>query len=278
MSSLSLKLSGSTAQSLFSDLGCFVEYRFINETESTNTVLKEDAEGCTDSIVHLLAADHQTAGRGTRGRCWVTPEDALMFTLSIPVPDGYDPGICPIKAGIAVVRALREVGYSVSLKWPNDLMFNGSKFGGILCEVAKTPTVRLPCGACSTKRVLVGIGINLKTSAASKTTNGWSIEGLCGDRVISIDERTELLCRICASVVSELSPDALGTNASYEWQLVDGFYGKEIFFESEAFGIVRGTDVGIDMYGRILIMIEADKIRSYSSGSIINPDDVVNNH
>lgn len=276
MSSLSLKLSSSKAQALFAELGCSVEFRFIDETESTNIVMKSDEEGCTDAKVRLLAADLQTAGKGTRGRRWITPEDALLFTLSIPIPDGFDPGICSIKSGIAVVKVLREAGYSASLKWPNDLMLNDAKFGGILCEVAKTHPVRLPCGASSTKRVLVGIGINLKISEAAKTTNGWNILGLCGERIVSIDERTELLCRICASVVRDLHSESLKRDASEDWKLVDGFFGKEIHFESEVFGIVRGRDVGIDTNGRILIMIEADRIRAYSSGSIMHPDNCEN--
>lgn len=276
MTSHSLKLSSSTAEAFFADSGCSIDFCFTEETESTNIVLKEEAEGCFDSTVRLLAADRQIAGKGTRGRSWVTPEDALLFTLSIPVPDGYDPGICPIKAGIAVVTSLREAGYSPSLKWPNDLMLNDAKFGGILCEVVKTPPVRMCCGASSTKRVLVGIGINLKISAESKTTNGWNVSGLCDDKVISIEERTELLCRICDSVVRYLSPDSLYRDVSDVWKLVDGFYGKEIFFESESFGIVRGIDAGIDPKGRILIMIEADKIKAYSSGSIMHPDNCEN--
>ena len=93
MTSHSLKLSSSTAEAFFADSGCSIDFCFTEETESTNIVLKEEAEGCFDSTVRLLAADRQSAGKGTRGRSWVTPEDALLFTLSIPIPDGYDPQV-----------------------------------------------------------------------------------------------------------------------------------------------------------------------------------------
>jgi BirA family biotin operon repressor/biotin-[acetyl-CoA-carboxylase] ligase len=92
----------------------------------------------------------QWAGRGHKGRRWRSPEGNLFVSFVGP-PFQRDLGIFPsVLFGFIVVQSLRFLGVRTSLKWPNDLIFNDAKLGGILIQ--ERP-----------EQFLVGIGINLRT-------------------------------------------------------------------------------------------------------------------
>ncbi len=98
----------------------------------------------------LVVADRQSAGRGRRGRRWVSDTPlGLWCTVARDWPAG-DVGPLSLRVGLAVACGVESMarGLRVEVKWPNDLLVAGRKLGGILCERAG--------GA-----VLVGIGINV---------------------------------------------------------------------------------------------------------------------
>jgi BirA family transcriptional regulator, biotin operon repressor / biotin---[acetyl-CoA-carboxylase] ligase len=101
-----------------------------------------------------IVADQQIAGRGRRGRSWISPKGNLHASALM-----IDP--CPLAhaaqlgfvAGVALARATRDLGAAdVGLKWPNDLMLGGAKCAGILLEGVSLGTQRAAC--------VVGIGVN----------------------------------------------------------------------------------------------------------------------
>ncbi len=100
-------------------------------------------------------AEYQTGGRGRRGRTWLTPAGsniALSLGKSVPISISE---VAPLSlvVGIAVVTAMNRVGVSdVRLKWPNDILLNGAKVGGILIELA---------GIANPLSIVIGIGINM---------------------------------------------------------------------------------------------------------------------
>src|SRR5579875_3211553 len=126
-------------------------------TGSTNAdLLARAAAGAPEGVV--LAAEEQTAGRGRRGRAWVSPpRAALTFSLLVR-PAAVPParrGWLPLLAGVAAAEAVRTAaGAEAWLKWPNDLLAAAAggaprgKLGGILAEAVG--------GA-----VVIGIGINV---------------------------------------------------------------------------------------------------------------------
>ncbi len=100
-----------------------------------------------------VIAEEQTAGRGRAGRTWHSPPGAGLW-LSTTFPGrGDEPGLT-LLVGIAVARAIEEVapGLRVEIEWPNDVVIDGGKVAGILCE-------RL--GAEGAGGVVVGIGVNV---------------------------------------------------------------------------------------------------------------------
>lgn len=98
----------------------------------------------------LVLADRQSAGRGRRGRRWISDTPlGLWFTVARAWTGG-EVGALALRFGLATARAVETVarGLRVDVKWPNDLFVNGRKLGGILCERADGI-------------VLAGIGLNV---------------------------------------------------------------------------------------------------------------------
>src|SRR5687767_15301319 len=84
----------------------------------------------------LIAAEEQTAGRGRRGRRWHSaPGAGATFSLGCRINRPVrELAALSLVAGVAAARALRTLGTDARLKWPNDLVVDGAKLGGILVE------------------------------------------------------------------------------------------------------------------------------------------------
>src|SRR5690606_24931020 len=110
--------------------------RYVETTGSTNADLLEAATaGAPDRGV--LATGHQTAGRGRLDRRWDAPPgtNLLVSILFRHVPE--IPGDLTRRVGVAAVDAVRSTtGAGAVLKWPNDVMLEGRKLGGILAQRA----------------------------------------------------------------------------------------------------------------------------------------------
>lgn len=164
-------------RALFDADGVVSELQVVDETGSTNVDLRAAAvAGAPEGVV--LAAEHQTAGRGRLDRRWVAPpRSGLTFsTLLRPttVPARRWPWL-PLLAGCAVVDGLAVAGgLAVRLKWPNDVLADERKLGGILLERVETPT-----GPAA----VVGVGLNVTTTAEelSQATERGSTEGAEGE-------------------------------------------------------------------------------------------------
>ncbi len=111
---------------------------WMAETGSTNDEASRLARaGAGEGTV--VGADHQTAGRGRRGRAWVDdPGMALMFSVILrPRVSPVDAGLLPIVVAVGLADALDACGVpDVGIAWPNDILTGGAKVAGILCEMA----------------------------------------------------------------------------------------------------------------------------------------------
>ena len=104
----------------------------------------------------IVVAHRQTRGRGRVGRTWhAPPEGNLSFSIAVELagPTAETVPLLPLAAGIAAHKAVDETGASAALKWPNDVLIDGRKLAGILCETARLS----PEGALA----IVGIGVNI---------------------------------------------------------------------------------------------------------------------
>ncbi len=140
--------------------GRFADVRWFAELDSTNRLAADLVRaGAPDGVV--VGADHQTAGRGRRGRTWDSRPGASLLVSVILRPA---PALVTLAAGVAAAEACEAVaGVAVGLKWPNDLLLDGAKLGGILSELVGDAAV-------------VGLGLNLAWAPAGAAMLGAEVD------------------------------------------------------------------------------------------------------
>ena len=129
------------------------------ELPSTSDEAKALAEAGAEHG-EVVVAERQTAGRGRRGRGWVSaPRRSVAFSVVLR-PEGLPPARAPeltLVAAVAVCDALRHSGVEAGIKWPNDVLVRGRKIAGILTE--------LSAEADLVHWVVVGVGVNVNLRA-----------------------------------------------------------------------------------------------------------------
>lgn len=146
----------------------------LHETRSTNDTLL----AMPPAAIHgwVVFADAQSSGRGRHGRPWWSPPGAgLYLSLGWVFPGLDRAGLGPLslRMGLALAEALAPwAAPRLRLKWPNDLLAEGSKLGGVLVE-----TRRL-CGAGAGVAAVVGVGVNLEAAPDRGFTGGESTTSL----------------------------------------------------------------------------------------------------
>lgn len=151
-----MKFSAADLQQIRADATFCSSLHYLEETTSTNAVLKQMAlEGAGEGAVVLAA--RQTEGRGRLGRSFFSPEGGLyMSVLFRPTVSVQNPLMLTAAAAVAVSRAIEKV-YSLEtkIKWVNDIYVEGKKVCGILAEGQIDP--QKP----TEPAVILGIGINI---------------------------------------------------------------------------------------------------------------------
>jgi BirA family biotin operon repressor/biotin-[acetyl-CoA-carboxylase] ligase len=142
------------------------------------------AAGAPDGTA--VVADAQTRGRGRAGRAWhTTPERGLALSLLLHA--GCERGVLallPLAAGLAAARALERLGAQPELKWPNDVLLDGRKVAGILCEVRRL----LAAAGGAGDFAVVGVGVNVAQVAGefppgiAETATSLALAGVATDR------------------------------------------------------------------------------------------------
>ena len=130
---------------------------FARETNSTNLWIKRLAkEGASEGTLAL--AEFQSAGRGRLGRSWEVPEGTSVM-MSILLRPKFEPQYAPtltLVMGMAVAKAVKSLGFDVSIKWPNDVVVSHKKICGILTEMGVRD------GKIDYAVIGVGINVNIK--------------------------------------------------------------------------------------------------------------------
>ncbi|MBQ7886715.1 MAG: biotin--[Clostridia bacterium] len=157
--------------------GC--EIVCFEEIDSTNKyarkIARENAKHGT-----LVIADKQTAGRGRRGRGWISPEGEGIFMSLIVRPDAPPAQAAKLSLtlALAVAGAIeRETGLDARIKWPNDIVIGGRKVCGLLLEMDAT--------AEKVESIVAGVGINVHQTAFDEeiARTASSLDLLSGRRV-----------------------------------------------------------------------------------------------
>jgi len=218
--------------------------------DSTNTRLLESFPPASGAASVLLA-EHQWGGRGRRGRGWVAPPGgAICLSVAWQYPDMPDDlSALSLVTGLAVVNALQDLGVrGVRLKWPNDLVTERGKLGGILIEM------RAEAGG--PVHVVIGIGINVLLDEAARETiaqTGNVADDLAAHEV-PVPDRNDIVAALLGRLVNALEDFPRDGLAPYlpDWQQRDALHGQEVRIEN-AGESTRGVARGIDAHGALLV-------------------------
>lgn len=149
----------------------FGSVRFVGTTGSTNADLLAAArDGASEGLV--LVADHQTAGRGRRGRSWVAPPGAALLASVLLRPRAGSAALTLLSpaVGLAVRDACADAGADVRLKWPNDVIARVPGEAGAPGEAKLAGVLAESDVAGGTAAVVAGFGVNLLSHPALSAT------------------------------------------------------------------------------------------------------------
>ena len=234
---------------------------YFQETESTNSRAKEAAlSGCPEGA--LFVAEHQTAGRGRRGRNWFSaPQHGLCMTLVLRPPFA-PPGLSllPLLTAVAVSEAVEEAsGLRAEVKWPNDLLIGGKKICGILTEAS----ISLENGFID--YVVLGVGVNV-----CAPQNGFpnELENTAG--AIFSSSKDDIKNRLTAEFLNrfmEYSGDAKRANYAAEYKKRSFVLGRKVLVLRNG-NSTGATALDIDESCHLLVRYDDGTTEYLSSGEI----------
>lgn len=224
----------------------------LNAVDSTNAfLLKQEST----SGIGICMAECQSAGRGRRGRVWVSPfAKNIYLSLKITIESGINAleGLS-LAVGVVMVRALTALNISgLQLKWPNDLLWCDRKLGGILIEV-----VGDPAGRC---HIVVGVGLNVTSekSMQSSIEQPWvSLADIAQTLSISVPDRNTIAVAMLNEIIPLLSEYEKKSFSHYrsEWQSLNAHDGKSVDIHVGT-NIVSGLVKGVNEVGALILQTQ----------------------
>ena len=233
---------------------------FAKETDSTNLWIKRLAkEGASEGTLAL--AEFQSAGRGRLGRSWEVPEGTSVM-MSILLRPKFEPQYAPtltLVMGMAVAKAVKNLGFDVSIKWPNDVVVSHKKICGILTEMG------VRAGKIDYAVIGVGINVNIKEfpeEMADKATSLYLESGKEFDRsqipglvMEAFEKYYEKFAATC---------DLSGLKEEYESILANYNQPVRVLAKEPYEGVARGITDG----GELLVEKTDGTIVAVSAGEV----------
>lgn len=233
---------------------------WLDEVSSTNKTVKEQFLSENRDEMFAVAARRQTAGRGRLGRTWES-EPGQSLALSILVPRAL-PAAVTLAVGVAVSDAVfAACGEKTAIKWPNDILCNNRKIGGILCE-----------GIVGDRRATVlGIGINLAQPASFFEKNGLPYGGSLRSET-GADVLPEMMASaVCASVEKTLktleTSGFAALRSTFEERCIT--LGKPVqVLSPSGEPLLDGTARGVDDDGNLSVADRLGELHAVGAGEV----------
>ena len=231
----------------------------VFECESTSTLLLKRADqGAPAGSV--IVTNMQTAGRGSRGRSWLaSPDSSLTFSVLWRFEGGVErlSGLS-LAVGVGVVLALEACGASgVRLKWPNDILLNDAKLGGILVELQAEADRSL---------AVIGIGLNLRMPASIGDA-GFALAPAALDQILSpLPERHDLFAQLLIQLAGVFDRFSSGGFAVLreQWQFRNAWQDRPVCLLRDGRVEKEGVCRGADADGALLVETSAGVERCLS--------------
>ncbi len=236
----------------------FADVRWLEETGSTNADLLALArDGAPEGVV--LAADHQTAGRGRLGRSWEAPPGSSLLVSVLLRPSAAELETVTMAASVSMAEAVTEVtGCDPLLKWPNDLTIEDRKLAGVLAEA----DWRAPDDVA----VAVGIGVNCNWPPAEK----WPPE--LRSTLVSLNHLTRVAVdreALLGAFLRRLDVHYGSERASLvaTWRARSATLGRSVRVEV-ADDVLVGEAVDVDDVGHLVVELFDGSRRTFAVGDV----------
>lgn len=230
----------------------FSSLHIFDTVSSTNTttwsLLERSAKpGC------VVIATNQTAGRGQWGRQWHSPKGGLYLSVALAprlqVTHGYQ---LTIASAWGIAQQLRDCAIPVGIKWPNDLVLDGYKLGGILTETKVQKEL--------ISQAVIGVGINWKNPVPETGINlkTWLDNQNCPN-FIELEQLTAAVLQGIESGIHCLEQEGVNILLSrYLGLLVN--MGDRVYLDNEV-----GTVIGVNQTGSLHVRMESSNSESVTT-------------
>jgi BirA family transcriptional regulator, biotin operon repressor / biotin---[acetyl-CoA-carboxylase] ligase len=255
---------------------------YLETCPSTNTwaIATHQESAHSNYLNHgdVVFTPHQTAGRGQQGRTWHSPTGVLTATVVLDEIPAIQLPATSLAAGLAVIYAVEDLVPDcqglLRLKWPNDVLLEGRKLAGILCEASSI-------GAIS--RVVVGVGLNRCVDfsveplqdIAHRTASLHQISNHVPQELALLERlRHYLLQAVGVLRLQDQSGQGLGSLLP-ALQSRDALLGQTLTVEIGMERVV-GVGAGIGDRGHLLLRLPGGQIQALASGHILWPPSGLN--
>ena len=234
-------------------------YHFVS-LPSTNDTAKELArQGAPEGT--LVLAETQSAGRGRLGRTWESPPGTglyLSLLLRPPLPPVELPRLT-LLAAVAVVEAIQAAtGLRTGIKWPNDIIFQGKKLGGILTEMETESDAM--------RHVVLGVGLNLNTPAfpehLREIATSLAVTGRTYSRLATLRAFLTAMDRLYGRFLNQEFPAILD-----RWRQLSVTLGKTVTIRRGA-DVHTGLALDVALDGALLLARPDGSVERILSGEI----------
>jgi BirA family biotin operon repressor/biotin-[acetyl-CoA-carboxylase] ligase len=226
-----------------------IELEIHQQLSSTNTYLLDKNLVCDTNICF---AESQTAGRGRRGKQWVSPDKSnLYFSISrlFKLNSSALSGLSLV-IGITLAETLQQYcTKKIGVKWPNDLLVDNKKLSGILIEIKSQND-----GNC---KVVIGIGINIEMTTDEADSIDRPYINLNQCDLYKPIQQNKLAANLLNNLLSALDTfDKVGFKAFTEkWNALDVWLNKSVKLTIGS-KVINGVHNGIDVTGGLILNID----------------------
>ena len=235
----------------------------FDSIDSTNAwTLGELKQGREPAFVCI--ADHQSKGRGRRGRHWLSPAGAniyLSLAWHFELPVGKL-GVLSLAQGVAVIKALGKIGISNAwLKWPNDVLINDEKIAGVLIE---TSAVR--ANSCN---AVIGIGLNYRMPENIRPESGMRWTDIAHSNCASLPDRNSLIAVLINEAVNmcrlyQQNTTAIVSDIKSELEVLNN---KNVSLHLDNGDQLAGTVLGVNEMGELRVLVDGNE-RVFNSADV----------
>jgi len=235
-------------------------YYFEGVPSTMDTAMNLGIKGAAEGTV--VIAESQTKGRGRLGRNWFSPKyKGIYFSVILrPKLLPSKVSILTLLAAVSVSEAIKKVtGVDIQIKWPNDILFENKKLGGILTELnAEMDKVNF---------VVIGIGLNVNNDKKSLISGATSLREKLAQNTNRIELLQEVLRRIEAnySLLQHKGSKAIAE----KWRELATTLHKrvKVYSQNEH---VEGEAVDIDSDGALLIRNDSGLTQKVTAGDVVH--------